>query len=154
MSRTLKHRPGFSLLEVLLAASILLGSVIVLGQLAQVGSRAARAAQQLSEAQNACESVLQSIVAGALPLEPLENEPLDSHPEWVVTVEIQAPPANGVAAVQVRVDSDTRQGKSPRTFSLYRWISDPTSRQQRPTHSAGTTSPAVAPRTTDRPTSQ
>ena len=64
-----RDRRGFSLLEVLLASSILLGCVIVLGHLAYLGRRNARAALDSSTAQILCESKMGELLAGIAPLE-------------------------------------------------------------------------------------
>ena len=60
---------GFSLLEVMLATSILLTCLIVLGQLASVGRRHARDAEQLRSPSYLCRSRYSEILAGAAPLE-------------------------------------------------------------------------------------
>ncbi len=70
------QRPGFSLIEVILATAILLGSVIVLSELAGIGRRQSNRAEQISEAQRLCELTLHEIVLGLRPIESLERAPL------------------------------------------------------------------------------
>src|SRR5262245_33078232 len=53
--RARRARAGFSLMEVLMATSMLLASVIVLGELAGIGRRNASAARELATAEILCE---------------------------------------------------------------------------------------------------
>ena len=73
-------REGFSLLEVLMATSILLGSVIVLNQLAEIGRKNAADAQDLSTAQLLCETRLNELVSGLAQIEPVDEEPIVGAP--------------------------------------------------------------------------
>jgi Tfp pilus assembly protein PilV len=118
-------RAGFSLLEVLLATAILLACVIVLGELATIGSRNAQAAQDLGKAQLLCETVMNEIVSGITPLEPLDGVPSEGEPGWMVSVDVQpVAHAPGLTAVRVTVsqDPDTLDRRRPRRFTLVRWL--------------------------------
>jgi len=53
-----RTRSGFSLLEILLALSILGGSLAVLSQIAEIGTSAAREARELSVCRMLCQSKL------------------------------------------------------------------------------------------------
>jgi Tfp pilus assembly protein PilV len=87
--RVQRARAGFSLMEVLLATSMLLASVIVLGELAGIGRRHASAARELATAQILCENKLNEILAGAAPLTAVDGEPLEEEPGWIYTVKIE-----------------------------------------------------------------
>ncbi|MGD9855632.1 MAG: hypothetical protein AB7U20_11865 [Planctomycetaceae bacterium] len=69
-------RPGFSLMEVILATAILLGSVVVLSELAGMGRRQSLRGREMAEAQQLCEQTLNELLTGLRPLEPQEQEPL------------------------------------------------------------------------------
>ncbi len=138
------HRAGFSLLEVILAISILLGSAIVLAELASVGRHHAESAEELAAAQLAARTRLGEILSGAAPLEAVHGVVLQNPPGWVYSVEL-APPAGparqlGLLVLRVTVSRDSASGDSasggtlpadaagrkPRKqFTLTRWIRDP-----------------------------
>jgi len=127
-----RRRPaGFSLMEVLLATSILLGCLIVLGELAYVGRKHAESSQDRSTAQLLCQSKLNELLAGAAPVEPVQSQPLDDRPGWVYSVELAPAGRLGLTAVRVTVAKDDagrgqalQDGKPPRQFTLVRWARD------------------------------
>jgi hypothetical protein len=130
------RQSGFSLMEVLLATSILLGSLIVLGQLASVGRRHAQDAEGWTAAQLACQTKLNEIVAGVEPVQPVEEEVLLDAPGWVYSVEVEPAGRLGLTSLRVVVSEDpavleeTGIERPLKRFALTRWISDP-SRDQR-----------------------
>ena len=69
-------RYGYSLLEVILATAILLGSVVVLGELASIGRKHVISAEKRAAAQLQCETKLNEILAGLVPLESVAETPL------------------------------------------------------------------------------
>lgn len=87
--RARRARAGFSLMEVLMATSMLLASVIVLGELAGIGRRNASAARELATAEILCENKLNEILAGAAPMSAVDGEPLEDQPGWIYTVTIE-----------------------------------------------------------------
>jgi Tfp pilus assembly protein PilV len=119
------HRGGFSLLEVLLATSILLGAIIVLGELASIGRRSARAALDLSQAQLLCQTKMEELLAGIVPLEPQQNTPVEGEPGWFASVNIKPVAQQGLAALEVTVWREEAGQPAGRQFTLHRWIYDP-----------------------------
>ncbi|MEE8453027.1 MAG: prepilin-type N-terminal cleavage/methylation domain-containing protein [Thermoguttaceae bacterium] len=73
-------RGGFSLLEVIIAISILLGSAVVLAELASIGRHHVQSAEEMSTAQLECQTKLNELLAGAAPLEAVQNVPLGDDP--------------------------------------------------------------------------
>jgi type II secretion system protein I len=122
---TARGRSGFSLLEVLLATSILLGSAVVLGQLATIGRMHATAAHELVTAQLLCETRLNQLMLGALPLEEIEEEPVAEAPGWLYTVEILPTDEPELSSLRVTVAEEERGARKPYRYSLTRWIRDP-----------------------------
>jgi len=126
-----RRRAGFSLMEVMLATSILLACLIVLGELAVVGRRHARDAEQLSAAQLACRSRLNEILAGAAPLESQAAIELPQLPGWSQTVQVESLGSFGLSSVTVTVTRappaalETATGASGKSFSLTRWVHVP-----------------------------
>jgi type II secretory pathway pseudopilin PulG len=126
------RRTGFSLLETLLAAGILLGCLIVLGHLATLGRRSALAAEELAEAQRICQTRLNEIVVGLRPLEPVDDSPLDDEPGWRWSVEMEPAKAPGMVSLRVTVIQDVPEGKHARRFALVRWVRDPNAAEAQP----------------------
>jgi len=138
------RREGFSLMEVILAMSILLGGVIVLAQLARLGGQHARNAEDLATAQLLCEARLTEILAGISPLEELEAEPLEDSLNWVVTQELLPLEQPGVVALRVTITRSDEELTSvaPTTeetagkkvsVTLVRWVTDPNAISSRDT---------------------
>ena len=128
---TRRRRPGFSLLEVMLATSILLACLIVLGELASVGRRHARDAEQLTTAQLVCRSRLNEILAGAAPLEAQAASEILELPGWSWKVEVEPLGRYGLSSVTVTVARvprvapatlETPTASGGKSFSLTRWI--------------------------------
>ena len=131
-------RDGFSLMEVLMATSILLASVIVLGELAGIGRRQASAARELATAQILCENKLNEILAGAARWAEVDDEPIEEHSGWMYSVEIEPRPRTepagppGLVALKVTVAPEESQRRRLETehhaakeFSLVRWARQP-----------------------------
>lgn len=124
-------RTGFSLMEVLLATSILLASLIVLGQLAAVGRKHARDAEAWTTAQLSCQTKLNEILAGIEPVRSIQEEALPDAPGWVYSVEVESAGRLGLASLRVIVSEDVAALEEAgverrlKQFSLTRWISDP-----------------------------
>jgi type II secretory pathway component PulJ len=118
-------RRGFSLLEVILATSMLLASAIVLAELANVGRRHADTAEDLAAAQRICQTRLNEMLAGIAPVELLRDEPLKERPGWVVSVDLDSVDQPGLAALRVTVREDVPEDRRANQFTLVRWIRDP-----------------------------
>lgn len=69
-------RPGFSLIEVIIATAILLASVVVLSELAGIGRRQSQRADLQTQAHEVCQRTLNEILLGDRPTTDVENEPL------------------------------------------------------------------------------
>jgi len=121
-------KSGFSLMEVLLAISILLACLVVLGQMATVGRRHAEDAESLTAAQLLCQAKLNEILVGAVPVASRASSAVPEMPEWSCEVEVQTLPQYDLVAVRVTVsptlaeDGARRRGKQ---FSLLRWMHAP-----------------------------
>jgi type II secretory pathway pseudopilin PulG len=76
-----RTRPGFSLIEVIIATAILMGSAIVLAKLAGMGRDQSQKASLYSEAQQLCEQTLNELLLGVRPIEFTESQPLLAQPE-------------------------------------------------------------------------
>lgn len=119
------HRHGFSLLEVLLATAILIGSTVVLLELVTIGNRHASSARDLSKSQMICQSKLNEILSGAMPVEAVRPTPLDLDPQWIYWVELQPAEQAGFVAVEVNAAFEPAPQKQSSRFTLVRWMPDP-----------------------------
>lgn len=125
----MRNRRGFSLMEIILASGILLACLVVLGQLASQGRHHIEDIETLSTAELACQTRLNELLCGAVPLSAVENEPLAELPGWVVSVQVEPLERRGVSALRVTVseepDEESAAGEErpsgPR-FTLVRWI--------------------------------
>jgi Tfp pilus assembly protein PilV len=125
-------RTGFSLMEVLLATAILLGSTLVLMELAGIGRYYIRSVEDHTTAQLLCQSKLNEILSGLAPLEEVQDRSVPDHPDWEYSVEIQSVNGLDVSLLRVTVSGVERSDVTeelrgrPKTFTLNRWIPNPT----------------------------
>ena len=143
-----RRQTGFSLLEVLLATSILLACFIVLGELAQVGRRHAEDIQELTTAQLICQTKLNEIVAGAAPLASVENAPAEGTPGWVYSVDIEYLDSLDLVAVRVTVAGEPGEPDNPaqrrrKSFALTRWMHSAAA-ENRASYSSGLMEPTAS----------
>ncbi|MBX7165147.1 MAG: prepilin-type N-terminal cleavage/methylation domain-containing protein [Pirellulales bacterium] len=126
MTRT--ARGGFSLLEMMLAMTILLGSIAVLGELASLGRRNAAQAAALTRAELLCESLMAEIAAsGTLP-ETVEEQPIPEQQGWLYSVRREPLEQPGIVSVRISVAQDLPKERRPVRFALVRWLPEPASR--------------------------
>jgi prepilin-type N-terminal cleavage/methylation domain-containing protein len=120
-----RRRRGFSLIEVMLAAAILLGCVIVLSELAGIGREHAAAAEDLSTAQRLCQNRMAELVSGIGLLAEVDNEEMLEDPAWRCSVHLEPARVPGLVSVKVTVNCEANGKRRAREFSLVRWIRDP-----------------------------
>ncbi len=123
------YRPGFSLLEVILALAIFGVAMAMLGNILSNGARAAIESRDLARAQVLCESKMAEILlnsAGPQAMSEVALESTDTLRQWQYSVQTEPAPLSGMLAVKVSValmPSDA--SVQPVEFSLVRWIIDP-----------------------------
>ncbi len=122
---TFPRRRGLSLLEVILAIAILGGALAIIGELIRIGARNAAAARDLTTAQLYCESKMGEAAAGVIYLENLETETLDEDGEWMCAITTEALDQQQLVAVTVTVGQNPDVFNRPVSFSMTRWIIDP-----------------------------
>jgi len=134
--RRLRNRPprrAFSLLEVILALTILGVSLAVLGEMTRWGLRNAEYARDMTQAQLLCESKMSEIVAGMVLPEPVTGAPFaaedlidpDDPVGWVYSIELAETDQPGLVAVAVTVSQNLPPERKPARCSLVRWVPDP-----------------------------
>lgn len=121
----LAARAGMTLLEVLLALAIFLGAISVIGQLVTTGSRAAVDAQFKSEAAQRCESLMNEVVSGVLPLQSVSTSPFEDDPRWTWSINVAPGSHVDLLHVDVTVTRTAQSGDLAYEFSLVRWMRNP-----------------------------
>lgn len=121
-----ERRAAFTLLEVILALTILVGTLAVLGELADLGLTNARTAASSAEAQLLCESKLAEVTAGLVPLSAVSGATLETDPAWSYTIAIDQTLDQGLVVVRVTVYENLPAAKRPAEYTLSRWMIDPT----------------------------
>jgi general secretion pathway protein I len=126
-------RAGFSIMEVLLATSILLGCIIVLSELASLGRKHARSAEKLVNAQLLCEAKLNDILCGSEPLAPVSEKQFEENIKWAYSIDVVPAEIPGIVSLIVEVfpsqenESEASRSESenqPKTCRLIRWVPD------------------------------
>jgi general secretion pathway protein I len=117
-------RNAFSLLEVILALSILAGAVAVLGELLRTGVRNAQTARDLTRAQMLCEEIEAEVVAGVIAPTAVSNTPCDDDPRWLYSMACDSD-QSGLLILQITVTKDVPAEQHPAQFTLWRWMIDP-----------------------------
>jgi general secretion pathway protein I len=120
-----RARAGLTLWEVMLALAILGGSIAVIGQLVRLGVRSAGEARDLATAQLLCEAKMAELASGIEPPQVVTAAPMMFETDWLYSVELQQVDQAGLLAVRVTVQKIAYNQMVPVTFSLDRWIIDP-----------------------------
>jgi type II secretory pathway pseudopilin PulG len=128
-----KKRKAFSILEVILALAILTGAIAVLGELGRLGFQNAKAAQDLTKAQMLCESKMAEYTSGITTPQSVAATPFDAIDQdnsnsttWVYSVDMQQIDQDGLDALCVTVTQNLPAAQHPISYSITRWIVDPT----------------------------
>ena len=135
-------RRGLTLLEVLLSLGLFLGALAALSQLWYGGVRASVQARLSTQAILRCESKLNEVVAGAVPLQTTGDTPFEDDSTWTWNLQVASGPHADALQVTVTVSHPGQSGLSSSSHQLQRLIRDPqvwTAAQQTTTEE--TTSP-------------
>ena len=130
-------RPGFSLLEVLMAVGLLLASLAILSQLTTIGRQHLDKATSKSIATRLCQNKLARLVAGVDSIRTGDEAPLEEDPTWEYRVDVTPLALGDLAQLSVSVrpaasSSDIERSVDARPwFTLVRWIPDHLTSRQR-----------------------
>ena len=129
MTQRYARHHGFSLMEIIIALTILGLSLAAIGNLVMTGARSAERAQIETTAQFLCESKLGEIKSGAQPAEsigPIPFEQYEALAGWQYTVMSQPVDDTGTLLnIVVMVEQVTTDGSDPIRFQLVTWMIDP-----------------------------
>jgi hypothetical protein len=98
-----RARNGNSLLEILIATSILLVSIAAIGNQVNVGVQAGLRVQLESEASWHCQTILQESIANSIRLPSAKPSPVPNHNDWLYQVRIKDDPILNLALITVEV---------------------------------------------------
>jgi len=82
-------RTGMTLLEVMLALSLMMGAVMALSRIAFLARRHAIASEDRTQSQLICQDIMQEIIAGIRPLQNVSTTTVEEYPQWQYAVEVQ-----------------------------------------------------------------
>ena len=106
--------------------AILGGCVAAIGELIRLGSRHAEEVRILTAAQLLCEGKMEEIEAGITAPESVSSTPFDLEPEWMYSVTVTSMEDTGLMEVRVMVEQVEATRVQPYSFTLIRWMLDPT----------------------------
>ncbi|QDU81792.1 hypothetical protein Pla110_35420 [Polystyrenella longa] len=115
-------RGGFSLMEVLIASSILIGSLVVLDQLANLGRISARSSESMVTAQLFCEQKMNLMLSGMEAMESTDDTVWEDNEDWHYAVETEPDEKLPLTKLTIRVWQDEEKFLRPQRFQLVRWI--------------------------------
>jgi type II secretion system protein I len=120
-----RFRRGLSLLEVILALTILALALAALGELVALGTRSGASARDVTRAQLLCESKMAELTTTSYPISSEQLVEFEYDPEWAYSVDVQPIDTGTLLSVTVTVEQIANSGRRPTSYSLTRWIPDP-----------------------------
>ena len=123
----------------MLALAILVGALAVLGEFGRMGLQNAKTSRDLTRAELLCESVMSEIAVGILTTDSVQRaavvDPVqgssasstqtDDSAQWVYSIDSQTIDEDGLLSVTVTVSQDLSPAQRPVSFTLIRWMVDP-----------------------------
>lgn len=125
-----RRRRGLTLLEAILAATILGLSMAAIGTLVHFGATMAEQARDGTTAQLIAESVMSQVVSGNLPAESIGlTEYYQDDPTWLYSITVAPLAQTGsvelpLLEVRVLVQENPQVVTGPNVFEMVRWIPD------------------------------
>ena len=114
---------GYTLLEILLATVILLIGLTAVFQTVQSALRRMAITKELTEAQNACQTVLNELLAQSSPILPDEGKTIKHLPRWKIRVEIYPASPPGLTVLHLSAEQFSPVGTPLGTkYQLLRWV--------------------------------
>ena len=123
-----RGRAAFTLLELVLAVAILAVSLAALGEVLRLAGENSTHTRDVTQAQLIASTKLSELTSGATQVAPIERaavEDVISVPPWIYTIEVGDGPELGLLSVRVTVSQDLPESHNPATYSIVRWMPDP-----------------------------
>jgi|GEM_PF-6344473 len=121
------NRGGYSLLEILIAITILATGMVGLSMLTEAGQTRSLLSRELSLAQLACQTRINEILAGSVPLQTINDEPIPALRGWTLSVALDPNQKQGILAVWVTAQRQQNQNMDSRLrragrFRIVQWM--------------------------------
>jgi general secretion pathway protein I len=126
--KNMKSRSGLSLLEVMLALTILAMTVALLSQITKQATDNGLMAQRLATAQMLCDSKMAEVLAGAIPLTTGPwTEITDSMQRgtWYYQIQTTTTERPNMVGVRLSITDQPNAVENPELFHVVRWMIDP-----------------------------
>jgi general secretion pathway protein I len=123
-----RRRPGLTLTEVLVALAIFLLAIVAVGALISQSSDNAARVNDRSRAARVCQSKMAEFQCGSLPLESVDEQPVDDDDTgllWSATVDSAPSGLTNLYQVQVTVSRETPDGGKTTLCTLTKLVLDP-----------------------------
>lgn len=119
-----KHRLGFTLIEILLTASILVMGLTAVFQVSRSALQRMTFSRELTAAQNACQSVLNELLAQSAPIRTDAGKTIDDLPDWKIRVDLYPAPQPRLYVLHLSAQqfSPLDGGLLGIQYQLIRWI--------------------------------
>jgi len=122
--RLRNQRPGFTLLEILLTMAVLLVGLTAVFQTTRSALQRMSATKELAEAQNACQTILNELLAQSAPIRPDTGKTIAQLPHWKIRIDLYPAPQSRLYVLHL-----SAQQFSPQDgmllgikYQLIRWI--------------------------------
>ena len=115
---------GFTLLEILLTTAVLLVGLTVVFQTTHSALQQMSTARQLTAAQNACQSVLNELLAQSAPIRPDTGKMVVNLPNWKIRVDLYPAPQPRLYVLHLSAQQFSPQDNMliGTKYQLIRWI--------------------------------
>ena len=132
MRKRQRQEGGFTLLEILLAMAILMVGLTAVFQTTRSALQRMAMAKELTEAQNACQSVLNELLAQSSPIRPDSGRTVEHLPNWRIQVDIYPASQSGLYVLHLSAQHFSPRDGTPLgiKYQLHRWV--PAERVQLP----------------------
>jgi len=119
----LRHNRGFTLLEILITTAILLIGLTAVFQTTRSALQRMTMAKELTEAQNACQAVLNELLAQSAPIQPEPGRTVEHLPYWNIRIDIYPAAQEGLYVLHLSAQQFSQDGTWLGTkYQLIRWI--------------------------------
>lgn len=119
-------RRGYTLLEILVATTILVIGLTAVFGIARSSQKKSVAAADLAAVQLVCQSTLNELLAQQTPIKSFGPKSLDGVPQWKIALSTYRSPRSGLCVLHLAAQKFTAQGDVPigTPFHLVRWVSE------------------------------
>ncbi|MGL4593960.1 MAG: type IV pilus modification PilV family protein [Thermoguttaceae bacterium] len=130
-------RAGYTLLEIMLATTILVMGLVVIFHTTDLARKKSIAASDLANVQLACQTHLNEILASRAPIRPSPPKSVDGVYNWFFWTELKASPQQNLCVLLITAQKMSSNGTTPigSPFFILRWI--PLSRAELPKSPTG-----------------